>query len=88
MLHLLQNTVKYLKNWNIVTKWVQSIPVRLFQARMQLLKLNNKNIRTRCEICSSKLTIKTPGIFVYFTPCSNVYIFSFEHVIAGWVVVI
>ena len=27
-----------------------------------LLKVNNRNTRTRCEICS-KLTIKTPGVF-------------------------
>ena len=32
-------------------------------AGMHLLKVNNKNSRTRCEICS-KLTIKTPGVFM------------------------
>ena len=40
-----------------------------------MLKVNNRNIRTRCEICS-KLTIKIPGIFIV----------NFEHVIAGWVI--
>ena len=36
-------------DWNI-----DSIPAGLY-----LLKVNNRNTRTRCEICS-KLTIKTP----------------------------
>ena len=30
-----------------------------FPAGIYLLKVNNRNTRTRCEICS-KLTIKTP----------------------------
>ena len=32
---------------------------RSFSAGIYLLKVNNRNIKTRCEICS-KLTIKTP----------------------------
>ena len=49
--------------------WVQSSPglhsLYWFQtsrnpAGIYLLKVNNRNSRTRCEICS-KLTIKTPG---------------------------
>ena len=36
------------------------------------LKVNNRNTRTRYEICS------------YFTPCSNVSVFNFEQVNAGW----
>ena len=31
------------------------------QAGIYLLKVNNRNTRTRCEICS-KLTIKTPEL--------------------------
>ena len=58
-------------------------------------KVNNRNIRARCEICS-KLTIKhqndaTDVIMVsllltlnIFTPCPNVSVINFEHVIAGW----
>ena len=46
-------------------------------AGIYLLKVNNKNTRTRCEICS-ELTIKIPGIFIV----------NFEHVIAGWVDII
>ena len=43
------------------------------------LKVNNRNTRTRCEICS-KLTIKIPERCVSIT--------NFEHVIAGWISVI
>ena len=40
-----------------------------------MFKVNNRNTRRRCEICS-KLTIKTP----YFTPRSSVFIVNFEQV--------
>ena len=58
-----------------------------------LLKFNNRNTRTRCEICS-KLTIKTPerrsGVFIVnFEHVSHLVIvfllLIFEHVIANWV---
>ena len=49
-----------------------------------LLKVNNRNTRTRCEMCS-KLTIKTFDIWTYFTPCSRVSIVNFKHVNAGYV---
>ena len=38
--------------------------VNLFPAGIYLLKVNNRNTRTRCEICS-KLTIKTPDYRLY-----------------------
>ena len=44
-------------------------------AGIYLFKINNRNTRTRCEICS-KLTIKIP--------VSIVCIVNFEHPIAGW----
>ena len=50
---------------------------RLSPAAIYLLKVNYRNSRARCDICS-KLTIT-------FTPCSSVSIVNFEHVIAGWV---
>ena len=61
-------------------------------ASIYLHKVNNRNNRTRCEICS-KLTVKTPeqchwrrsGVFTYFIPCFCVSIVNFEHVVAGWV---
>ena len=47
-----------------------------------MFKVNNRNTRTRCEICS-KLTIKTPERR-YFTPYSSVFIVNFEQINAGW----
>ena len=60
-----------------------------------LLKVNYRNTRTRCKICS-KLIIKTPerrwrrsGIFIvnfeHFTLCSSVSTVNVEHVNADWV---
>ena len=46
-----------------------------------MFKVNNRNARARCEICSN-LTINKPE---YFTPCSRVSIVNFEKVNAGWV---
>ena len=40
-----------------------------------MLKVNNKNTGTRCEICP-KLTLKTP--------CSSLSIVNFEQVNVGW----
>ena len=48
------NIPQFSKLDNIVT----SIP-----AGNYMFKVNNRNTRTRCEICS-KLTIKIPGIFI------------------------
>ena len=39
-----------------------------------MFKVNNKNTRTRCELCS-KLTIKTPDHWRR----SSVFIVNFEH---------
>ena len=47
-----------------------------------MFKVNNRNTRTRCEICS-KLTVKTPERR-YFTTCSSVFIVNFEQINAGW----
>ena len=47
-----------------------------------MFKINNRNTRTRCKICS-KLTIKTPER-CQFTPCSSVSIVNFEQINAGW----
>ena len=50
----------------------QTAPVGIY-----MFKVNNRNTRTRCEICS-KLTIKTPGRchWRWF----GVFIVSFEHI--------
>ena len=60
-------------------------------ASIYLLKVSNRNIRTRCEICS-KLPVKPLESFwclycwlwKYVTPCSSIFIINFEHVIACW----
>ena len=62
---------------------------------LKLLKVNNRNTRARCEICS-KLTVKTPQqtplapfwclhcyFPTYFTPCSSASVVNFEQVNAG-----
>ena len=48
----------------------------LYPAGIHLLKVNNRNARTRCEICS-KLTIRTPERY----HCrSGVFIVNFEQI--------
>ena len=54
-------------------------------AGIYLLKVNNRNTRTKCEICS-KLTIKTPERRLWPIPCSSVSIVNFEKVNAGWLI--
>ena len=61
-----------------------------------MFKVNNRNARTRCEICS-KLTIKRPErsqcrrsvVFIinfeHFTSCSSVSIVNCKQVFSGWV---
>ena len=46
-------------------------------AGVYLLKVNDRNTRTRCEICS-KLTINTPERRQW--SCSGVFIVNFEHI--------
>ena len=56
-----------------------------------MFQVNNKNTRTRCEICL-KLTIKTSeqrhlhrsGVFIVNFKHIRVSIVNFEQVIAGW----
>ena len=59
-----------------------------------LLKVNHRNTRARCEICS-KLTIKTSerrhwrrsGVFIvnfeHISPCSSISVVNFENIFAG-----
>ena len=63
--------------------------IKFCTAGNYLFKVNNRNTKTRYEICS-KLTIKTPErsqvhFVLPFTLCSSVSIVNFEHVIDGWV---
>ena len=53
------------------------IKVSVRDALYSLLKVNNRNTRTRCEICS-KLTIKMPERF--HCRRSDIFIVNFEHI--------
>ena len=44
-------------------KWLYKLPANIY-----LYKVNNRNTRKRCEICS-KLTIETPHLFHIFFQC-------------------
>ena len=48
-----------------------------FPVGIHLFKVNNRNTRTRCEICS-KLTIKTSSLTIRRR--SGVFIVNFEHI--------
>ena len=48
-----------------------------FPAENYILKVNNRNTRTRCEICS-KLIVKTPERRHWF--CFSVFIVNSEHI--------
>ena len=50
---------------------------KAYPAGIHLLKVNNRNTRTRCEICS-KLTIKAPERCHWRR--SGVFIVNFEHI--------
>ena len=56
----------------ILKQYLLSIPAGIY-----LLKVNNKNIRAMCEICS-KLTIKIPERRKW--RCSGIFIINFEHI--------
>ena len=51
--------------------------LNLFPAGIYLLKVNNRNTRTRCET-RSEFTIKTPERRQW--PRSGVFIVNFEHI--------
>ena len=55
MSNLLQNIIsKIYFHFSVASFGANTVPAGIY-----LLKVNNRNTRTRCEICS-KLTIKTP----------------------------
>ena len=81
------------------SSWLSlGLPTSISPAGIYLIKVNNRNTRARCEVCS-KLIIKTPerrqwrhsGVFIVnFEHISHlVLVFSignFEYVIAGWAI--
>ena len=64
------------RNWKTLYK-IKSFPNVTNPAGNCMFKVNNRNTRKRCEICSN-LTLKTPERFGSF-------IVNFEQVNAGWV---
>ena len=58
-----------LVNSSYIHSWLIDSLSDLNPAGNDILKVGNRNTRTRCEICS-KLTIKTPGVFIV----------NFEHI--------
>ena len=64
--------VQLSQDYRATTKWQFTLPVGI-----HLIKVNNRNTRTRCEICS-KLTIKTPERHHWHR--SGVFIVYFDHI--------
>ena len=50
-----------------------------YPADIYLLKVNNRNIRTRYETCS-KLTLKTPVFNLKFLYSLFVFLLNFQHI--------
>ena len=67
------------------TLWKRrNVFARIVLAGNYMFQVNNRNIRTRCEICS-KLTIKTPERPQWhISPCSCTFIANFEYVNNGY----
>ena len=55
---------------------------KLYPVGIYLLKVNNRNTRTRREICSkfNNKDTRTTSLCIYFTPFSSVSIVDFEQV--------
>ena len=72
---------EYLTECITLMNWGQNLKPAL----NYMFKFNNRNTRTRCEICS-KLTMKTRERrnALHFTPCSSVTIVNFDQVSVGW----
>ena len=64
--------------WNCSNIWTNIFTFSYNPAGNYMFKVNNRNTRTRSEICP-KLTIKT-----HSTPCSSVSNVNFEQVNVGW----
>ena len=80
---------KCLLGWIIATICIKPLikTLRKYPAGIYLLKVNNRNTKTKCEICS-KLTIKIlerrqwrrSGIFIVNFGRSGIFIVNFEHI--------
>ena len=72
-IHCLILVQKWTFSWDYTTAFLKN----RISAGNYMFKVNNKNSRTRCKICS-KLTIKTPEQRHWF--CSGVFIVNFEQI--------
>ena len=61
-------------SWNRIMEWRRKVP---YPADIYLFKVNKRNTRARCEICS-KLTIKTSEWYQWRR--SGVFVANFEHI--------
>ena len=86
---------QWLRPWNQLTCfYIMTILYNLYNPHFMLLvsfynlcpannyifKFNNRNTRTKYEICSGVVIVN----FKHFTPCSSVSVVNFEQVNAGW----
>ena len=63
----------------VTRNFICEVLTRNMLVRMYLLKVNNRNTRTRCERCSN-LKIKTPEYCHWRWRCSCVFIVNLEHI--------
>ena len=76
-LELAAKKIKYVTNGIPVNAYTDHKPPTQIPVGIHLLKFNNRNTRTRCEICS-KLTIKTLERRHWYR--SGVFNVNFEHI--------
>ena len=68
--HLIKPVHDFLGNMKLNIsnlKWVvlhEDLNIMYYPAGIYLVKVNNRNTRTSCEICSKLTIIKIPGIFI------------------------
>ena len=78
MLRLCVDNINWITSCRESEDFIQiKVLLKHLPAGNYMFKVNNKNTRTRCEICS-KLTIKTPERRKW--RLSTVFIVNFEHI--------
>ena len=78
----IRNHNYYFFIWSIdlIRNKFDNLPVGIY-----LLQVNNRNTRTKCEICSKLTRLQNDGVIIehILSPCSSVSIVNFEHAMAG-----
>ena len=77
-IHQSKNELKIANRYLLVVFNFPKTEQQCIPSRIYLLKVTNKNTRTRRKICS-KLTIKTPERCQWL--CSGVFFVNFEHIL-------